>query len=142
MIQTAGQSHWVGDPRRKRHLLWTRVCLAGADILLLSAAGDFELTTAQGLDVTDDGTHAAVEQTEREVLVAEQSSVVASLSREAEDAGTAQALDSVSQTHLKSRPGQRRGWAGRTTFWHCSRGLPAGSWAATTRSWICPKPSW
>ena len=28
------------------------------------------------------------------------------------------------------------------TFWHCSRGLPAGSSAATTRSLICPRPSW
>ena len=77
------------------------MCLAGADILLLSAAGDFELATAQGLDIADDGTDAAVEQTERQVLVAEQPSLVASLSRQAEDAGATQALDSISQADLK-----------------------------------------
>jgi hypothetical protein len=100
VIQPPGNLIGLVPQKEETHRL-DAVCLAGADILLLSAAGDFELTTAQGLDVTDDGTHAAVEQTEREVLVAEQSSLVASLSREAEDAGTAQALDSVSQTHLK-----------------------------------------
>src|SRR5262249_59476553 len=55
---------------------------------------------AQGLDVADDGADPAVEQAEREVLVAEQSSLVACLSSQAEDTGAAQALDTMSQADL------------------------------------------
>src|SRR5262249_49644911 len=37
------------------------VSLAGADVPLLAAAGNFDLTAPQGLNIADDGAHAAIE---------------------------------------------------------------------------------
>ena len=63
------------------------VGLARADILLLSAARNLELA-AQVLDIADDGTNAAVEETKGKILVAEQPSLVVCLGGQAEDSGT------------------------------------------------------
>src|SRR5215472_18036376 len=74
--------------------------LAGADVLLLAPGRDRDLATAEGLDIADDSADPAVEQAEGEVLVAEQSALVACLGGEAEDEGAAQALDAMSQADL------------------------------------------
>ena len=100
MVQSPGDLIGLVTHQKKPHGLHA-VCLAGADVLLLSPAGDLELAAAQGLDIADDGTHSAVKQTERQVLIAEQPSLVACLSSQAQDAGAAQALDSVSDADLK-----------------------------------------
>ena len=56
---------------------------------------------AKGLDVADDGADAAVKQSERQVLIAEQPTLVAGLSGQAKDPGTTQALDAISEADLK-----------------------------------------
>src|SRR5262249_41850454 len=71
------------------------VSLSRADVPLLTAAGDVDAPFAEGLDIADDGADAAVEQSEGEVLIAEQTALIAGLGGEAEDAGAAQALDAV-----------------------------------------------
>ena len=75
------------------------VGLAGADVLLLSAGGNVDLAAAQVLDIADDGTEAAVEQAKGQVLVAEQPALFPCLRGDAEDAGTAQAIDAVIQAN-------------------------------------------
>src|SRR5262249_34662226 len=76
------------------------VGLAGTDVLLLAPGRDGDLAPAQGPDIADDGADPAVEQAEGEVLIAEESALVARLGGEAEDAGAAQALDAMSQADL------------------------------------------
>jgi hypothetical protein len=71
------------------------VGLAGADVLLLAAAGHLEAALSEGVDIAYDCTNATIEQAEREVLVTEQAILVASLSGDAEDARSAQALNTV-----------------------------------------------
>src|SRR6266481_6661675 len=72
------------------------VGLSGADVPLLTAGGDFDPPLEEGLDIADDGADPAVEQSEGEVLIAEQAALIACFGSEAEDAGAAQALDTVS----------------------------------------------
>src|SRR5262249_10797151 len=76
------------------------VGLAGADVLLLAAGRDFDRAAAEGLDIADDGADPAVEQAEREVLIAEQPALIARLGSQAEDAGATQALDAMGQADL------------------------------------------
>ena len=76
------------------------VGLAGADVPLLAAAGDFDLAAAQGLNIAHDGADTAVEQAKRQVLVAEQPALLAGLGSQPQDAGAAQALDAILQAEL------------------------------------------
>ncbi len=94
MVQPPGDLVGLVAQEKKAHGLNT-VCLAGSNILLLSAAGHFQLAASQILDITDDGTNPTVEKPESQVFVAEQPSLVACLSGQTEDAGTSQALDPV-----------------------------------------------
>ena len=140
VIETAGDLVGLEALEVESHGL-DAVSLAGADVLLLTAAGDVDAALAKGLDIAHDGADAAVEQAEGEVLVAEQAALVAGLGGHAKDAGAAQAVDAMSEADLMSSWAASR--VSRTvTFWHWSRGLPAGSVAATTRSLIWPRPSW
>ena len=95
VVQPPGGLIRLMTQEKEAHCLHA-VRLAGANILLLSAAGNFQLTAAQVLDIANDGTNSAVEQTKGQVLIAEQSSLVACLSGQTEDAGTAPAFNAVS----------------------------------------------
>ena len=85
------------------------VGLAGADVLLLAAGGDFDLAAAQGLDIADDGADPAVEQAKGEVLVAEQPALLASLGGHAEDAGSGAGPRRHERGGPDSPPGRHRG---------------------------------
>src|SRR5215470_7388018 len=76
------------------------VRLPGPDVLLLAAGGDLDPAAAQGPDIANDGPDPAVEQAERQVLVAEQAALLAGLGGRAEDAAASQALDAVGQADL------------------------------------------
>ena len=55
------------------------VGLAGADVLLLTARGDLQAAAAEGGDVADNGADAAVEEAIGEILVGQQTALVAGL---------------------------------------------------------------
>jgi uncharacterized protein YihD (DUF1040 family) len=78
--------------------------LTRSDILLLTTGGDFELAAADGLYIAHDGTDPTVEQAKCQILVAQQTSLFASLLGDAQDARAAEALDSVSYAELKILP--------------------------------------
>src|SRR5208282_1100326 len=95
MVETAGDL--VGlEPLKVEAYGLNAVGLAGADVLLLTAGGDFDPPLSEGLDIADDGADPAVEQSEGEILIAEQPALIACLGGQAKDAGAAQALDAVS----------------------------------------------
>jgi hypothetical protein len=99
VIQPAGDFVGLKPLEVEPHSL-DPVGLAGPDVLLLAAGGDFDLAAAQGLDIAHDGTDPAVEQAKREVFVAEQTTLLASLCGDAQDATAAQALNAMTHADL------------------------------------------
>src|SRR6516165_11672565 len=74
---------------------------AGSNVLLLATRGDGNAGAAQDLDVANDGAQTAVEQTEAEILMREESALLASLGGEAQQASAAQADDAAVNAHLE-----------------------------------------
>jgi hypothetical protein len=74
--------------------------LSGADVLLLSARGDFDVAFAKRLDIANDGADAAIEESVGEVFVAEQTALIACFGGHAEDAGAAKSFDFEAESSL------------------------------------------
>src|SRR5262249_21158728 len=75
--------------------------LAGPDILLLPTSGHFNFAAAQGLDIADDDSNSAIEETKRQIFMADQATLVASFRREAENTAATQAFDTACHANLK-----------------------------------------
>src|SRR5260370_33823979 len=75
--------------------------LARSDVLLLSPCGHRDAAAAQDLDVADDGTQATVERAEGEILVGEETALLAGLGGESENTTAAQSRDAAAAADLE-----------------------------------------
>jgi hypothetical protein len=77
------------------------VRLAGADVLLLATAGNFNPSLAESIDIANDRADPTIEQTKGEVLIAEQAFLITGLGRHAQDASAAKTVDPVFHADLE-----------------------------------------
>ena len=80
VVQLPGDLIGLVTQKEKAHGL-NAMGLAGPDILLLPTAGHLQVAAAQGLDIADDRSNSTIEETKRQILIAEQAALVASFSR-------------------------------------------------------------
>jgi hypothetical protein len=92
MIQTASDLHRLQAFEEQPHGL-NAMCLAGADVLLLTSGGDDEALATEPGHIPDEGPDAAVEQAVGQIFVAQQAALLAGFDAQPQQASPAERTD-------------------------------------------------